>query len=56
MFVLRKGFRKFRKVISCAYATMWGKFKNFIQIKRASVIDKIVGYSIYALINSFSGR
>ena len=31
---------KFRKVISCAYATIWGKFKIFIQIK-ASVIDML---------------
>ena len=42
---------KFRKVISCAYTTMWDEFKNFIQIIRASAIDKVVGYSIYALIN-----
>ena len=42
---------KFRKVISCANPIMWGKFKNFIQIIRINVIDKIVGYSIYALIN-----
>ena len=35
---------------------MCGEFKNFIQIIRASVIDKIVGYSIYALINPFTGR
>ena len=33
---------------------MWGEFKNFIQIIRTSVIDK--GYSIYALINPFTGR
>ena len=32
---------------------MLGKFKNFIQIIRASVIHKIGGYSIYALINQF---
>ena len=30
---------------------MWDEFKNFIQIIRASAIDKVVGYSIYALIN-----
>ena len=32
------------------------KFKNFIQIIKTSVIDKIVGYSIYALIKPFTGR
>ena len=30
---------------------MWDEFKNFIQTIRASAIDKVVGYSIYALIN-----
>ena len=45
----------FRKFICCAYPTMWGKFKNFIQIIKTSVIDKIVGYSIYALIKPFTG-
>ena len=35
---------------------MWGKYKKFILIIRASVTDKIVGYSIYALINPFTGR
>ena len=53
---LAKRICKFRKVISCAYPTMWGKFKNIIQIIRTSVIHKIVGYSIYALINPFTGR
>ena len=38
------------------YPTMWGEFKNFIELKRAIVIDKIVAYSIYALINPFAGR
>ena len=51
-----KSIFKFRKVISCAYPTIWGKFKNFIQMIRANVIDKIVGYSIYAMINPFTGR
>ena len=37
---------KFRKVISCVYPAMWGEFKNFIQIIRTSVVDKIVGYII----------
>ena len=46
----------FRKFICCAYPTMWGKFKSFIQIIKTSVIDKIVGYSIYALIKPFTGR
>ena len=36
---------KFRKVISCAYLAIWGKFKNYIHIIRTSVIDKIQGYS-----------
>ena len=34
----------------------WGKFRNFIQTIRTSVIDKIVGFLIYALINPFTGR
>ena len=42
--------------MSFAYTTMRGKFKNFIQIIRVSVIDKIVGYSIYVLINPFTGK
>ena len=42
---------KFRKVISCAYPIMWGKFKGFIQIIRASAISKAAGYSIFAMIN-----
>ena len=53
---LAKKIFKFRKVISCAYSTIWGKFKNLIQIIRTSVIDKIAGYSIHALINRFIGR
>ena len=47
---------KFRKINSCAYPTIWDKFKNFIRILRTSVIDKIVDYRIYALINTFTGR
>ena len=47
---------KFRKVISCAYPSMWGKFKTFIQIIRASVTDKIVRYSIYAPTHSLVGK
>ena len=35
---------------------MWGKVENFIQALRTSVIDKIVVYSIYVLINPFTGR
>ena len=35
---------------------MWDKFKDFIQIIRARVIDKIEDYSIYALDNPFTGR
>ena len=53
---LAKRIFKFRKIISCAYSTVWDIFKNFIQIIRTSIIDKIVVYSIYALINPFTGR
>ena len=35
---------------------MWGELKYFIQIIRKSVNDKVESYSIYALINPFSGR
>ena len=46
----------FTKLISSAHATTLDKFKNVIRIIRASVIDKIKGYSIYALVNPFTGR
>ena len=46
----------FTKFISSAHATMLGKFKNLIRIIRTSVIDKIKGYGIYALVNPFTGR
>ena len=52
---LAKRIIKLRRVISSAYPTVWGEFKNLIQIIRTSVIDKIVDYSIYALINPFTG-
>ena len=55
MFVLRKGFLSL-EVISFIYPTMRGKFKHFIQIIRTSVTDKIVRYSIYALINPLTVR
>ena len=45
----------FTKFISSAHATMLGNFKNLIRIIRTSVIDK-KGYSIYALVNPFTGR
>ena len=56
MFVFQKGILNLKKVISCAYPTVWGKFKNFIQIIRTSFTDKIVGYNIYAMAKSFPGR
>ena len=34
---------------------MWGKFKNFFQIIRMSVIGEIVGHDIYALTKPFTG-
>ena len=43
------------KFFLCAYPKMRVKFKNFIQAMRTSVIDKIVGYTIYALIDPFTG-
>ena len=55
MLVLKNGFFKLRKVIFHAYPTMWGEFKNFVQIIRTTVIDKVVGSSIYALFNPFTG-
>ena len=56
MFCLEKRIFKFRKVTSCVYPTMSGEFKNFIQIIRTSVIDKIVGYRFYGLLDPFTGR
>ena len=44
------------KTISRVYSTVQSKFKDFIQIKRAVVIDKLESYCIYALVNSFLGR
>lgn len=45
---------KFSRVIACVYPTTWSKFKNFIWVVTTSVIDKIAGYSIYALIHLFT--
>ena len=53
MFVFWKERIESLEAISCAYHTMWGQFKNFIQVIRKSVIGKNVGYSIYALIKTF---
>ena len=47
---------EFKKVILCAHPTMWGEFKNFIHLIRAGVVEKIVGYSIYAMVNPFTGK
>ena len=44
------------KTISCNYCTVRSKFKDFIQIKRAVVIDKIERHCIYALLNSLLGN
>ena len=47
---------KLEKVIPCAHSTTWRKLNYFIQIIRINVTAKIAGYSISALINSFTGR
>ena len=52
MLVLRKGFLSLAKLLIVSIL----QFENLIQIIRTSVTDKIVGYSIYALINLFTGR
>ena len=52
MLILQKGFLSLEKLFLPAIR---GEFKNFIQIIRISVIDKIVGDSVYALINPFTG-
>ena len=51
LFVLCLFCEKSIKNFSCTYPTIWGKCKNFIHIIKASVRDRIIGYSIYALIN-----
>ena len=47
---------KFSKFIFCVYHKMLGEFKNFIQIIKTWVTDKIVSYSIYALIILLVGK
>ena len=54
--VLAKRVLKFCKAISLVYSTVWSKFKNFIQINRAAVVDKLESYWIYTLVNSYFSR
>ena len=44
---------KLSKVFSGFYPRVWPEFKHLIPTIRTSVIDKIVCYSIYALIKSY---
>ena len=53
---LVKRVSEFKKVILCAHPTMWGEFKNFIHLIRTGVVEKIVDYSIYAMVNPFAGK
>ena len=55
MLVLQKRFLSLENLFLFAYPKMRNKFKNFIQTMRTSVIDKIVGYTIYVLIDPFAG-
>ena len=55
MLVLQKRFLSLENLFLFPYPKMRNKFKNFIQTMRTSVIDKIVGYTIYVLIDPFAG-
>ena len=47
---------KFFVSIFCVYSTMLREFKDFIQMKRTVVIDKLERYCMNALVDSFIGR
>ena len=53
---LTKRVSEFKKVILCAHPTMCDEFKNFIHLIRTGVVEKVVDYSIYAMVNPFAGK
>ena len=43
--VLRKRVLKPCKTICCVFSTLWSEFKDFIQIKKTVIIDKIESFA-----------